>query len=389
MEKTYRKSLVFSAACVGMLLFGVSFITLGAVTLPLRAKFGLSELETAALFAVLPVGIITGSMLFGPVADRYGYKGLMIAACLALSVGFMGIAYAPSLGVLKACVYFFGFGGGAMNGSTNALVSLISGQDRVARLSLLGVFYGIGALGMPVLLGAVEGRMPYEHIVGSVSALTLLAALFFLTIRFPAAQRAVPFSISMARKVVRNRMAMLVALFLFLQMGMEAAVNNWTTTFLVGHQGVARENALYGLSILVSGMTVMRILIGSLFKGMPGSRLLLLSLALIFIGVLVLSFPVGFVVLAVGLALLGAGMAAGVPLMLSVVGALFSEMAGTAFSVVIVIGLVGNLALNYLVGYITEQYGIGYFAYALFAQWGLMALLAYIISQQINKRLIP
>ena len=54
------------------------------------------------------------------------------------------------------CMFFIGFGGGIINGGTNALVADISAENKGANLSLLGVFFGIGALGMPLLLGVLS-----------------------------------------------------------------------------------------------------------------------------------------------------------------------------------------------------------------------------------------
>src|SRR5690606_11179254 len=115
---------------------------------------------------------------------------------------------------------------------------------------------------------------------------------------------------------------------------------------------------LIGLSLFILGMTVMRVLIGSVFRRLSETKLLLLSLSLILIGGLLLVLDVPYGVLLVSFILFGAGMSAGVPLMLGMVGVRFKDMAGTAFSVVIVVGLLGNLSLNYLMGYLAEQYGI-------------------------------
>lgn len=386
MGSIYHKTKVFGAACAGMLLFGVCFVTLGVVALPLKERFGMTDSGTGSLFATLPMGIIFGSMLFGPFADRYGYKWLMAGACGALFAGFIGIVYAPSLFVLKICVFCFGFGGGAVNGATNALVALISGEEKVSRLSLLGVFFGLGALGMPVVLGAVSGFMSYEYIVLVVSVITLAVAVIFLFILFPEPQQALPFSVDGVRQVFANRTAVMVAIFLFMQMGMEAIVNNWMTTFMSQYHGIGQQDALYGLSVMIGGMVVMRLLIGSVIRCLAGDRLLVLSLILMVVGALLLSFPAGLPVLFVALLLLGAGMAAGVPMMLGIIGGIFSGMAGTAFSVVIVIGLLGNLGFNYLVGYMVDQAGAGAFVHVLLLQVTAMAVLATCISLNMRKQ---
>ena len=65
---------VFMAACAGMFLFGITFITLGSVATDLKTKFSLDGIAAGTLFSILPLGILTGSLIFGPVCDRYGYK---------------------------------------------------------------------------------------------------------------------------------------------------------------------------------------------------------------------------------------------------------------------------------------------------------------------------
>ena len=61
---------VFLSAYLGMLLFGISLITLGSVAPGLKEKFSLDAISFGTLFSILPFGILSGSLFFGPFADR-------------------------------------------------------------------------------------------------------------------------------------------------------------------------------------------------------------------------------------------------------------------------------------------------------------------------------
>ena len=73
----FNKKLVFWAACAGHFLFGIGLITLGSVAPDLRMKFSIDELSSGTLFSIMPIGIFTGSLIFGPICDQYGYKLLI------------------------------------------------------------------------------------------------------------------------------------------------------------------------------------------------------------------------------------------------------------------------------------------------------------------------
>src|SRR6476620_8570418 len=103
----YKKNLVFAGACAGMLLFGVTLITLGSIATDLQARYSLDAISTGTLFSILPIGILAGSLIFGPVIDRFGYKLLLILACLGMSAGFQGIAFASGLAALKISIFVF------------------------------------------------------------------------------------------------------------------------------------------------------------------------------------------------------------------------------------------------------------------------------------------
>jgi len=381
----YNKRVVFFAACAGMLLFGVCLITLGSVASDLREKLKFNEIASGTLFSILPLGIIAGSFLFGPIADRYGYKLLLVISAIFMFAGFEGLAYTLSADLLKLFIFLIGIGGGAVNGATNALVSDISLKEKGANISLLGVFYGVGALGMPLIFGLLKNRISFELIVASVGILTLLTGVFFICIKFPPPKQArgVPFSYII--KLVKDKALILIALFLCFQSGFEGIINNWTTTYLMNRHSVAQSSALYALSSFVAGMVIMRLLIGSIFRPYPAKKLLTISFVLTILGLILLKSGFSFNVSIAGLILLGGGLSGGFPIMLGFVGDLYTELSGTAFSLVFFIALIGNTLINLLMGLIAQNFGVEHLITFALTETVIMILLSVMILRKIRN----
>lgn len=375
----FSKRVVFWSACAGMLLFGICIITLGSVVADLRLKLNLDEISSGTLFTILPVGIIAGSLLFGPIADRNGYKLLLVVSAVIMAAGFLGIAYTASEIILKLFILLIGLGGGAINGATNALVSDISETEKGANISLLGVFYGIGALGMPLILALLRNSMSFEVIVAAVGLLTLLTAVFYLIIKFPPPKQVkqVPFSETL--KLVQNKMLLLIAFFLFFQSGFEGIINNWTTTYMVNNLAIEQNSALYALTLFVAGLVAMRLLTGSIFRSFSPQKLLIISFGLIFAGLLVLKFTHSYNLSVIGLVTLGAGLAGGFPIMLGIAGNLFTELSGTAFSIIFFIALAGNTIINFLMGLVAQHFGVTHLITFAIAETAIMIILSVII----------
>ena len=79
--------LQYIASCIGIIFFGVAFLTLGAIMPAVAAEYGLSDKMSATLAAILPIGTLAGSLVFGPVVDRKGYKLVMIVQNLIGAAG--------------------------------------------------------------------------------------------------------------------------------------------------------------------------------------------------------------------------------------------------------------------------------------------------------------
>lgn len=364
--KRNDQRLVFAGACLGMLIFGIVMITLGSTLPDLRERYRISELQAGSMFSLLPLGILTGSFLFGPVADRYGYKGLLIANSFFILFGLEGIAYSSDYSLLMAFVFLIGLGGGVLNGATNALVADISEQTKAARLGLLGVFYGIGALSMPTILNLLKGSFRADQIMSWVGWSILLVMAFYAWILFPKPKQAQGFSFNQAVQLVRSKSLLLAGLFLFFASGSEGLANNWLASYLENQHALSREQSLFSLSLLVLSLTIGRLVLGRILIKHSSQKVLFLSLLMQGVAVGILFFGQGYAWLLGATCLLGLGFAAAFPVILGLVAELFAQWSGTAFSIALVIALTGNMLINYFMGYLSESRGIGMLNYL---QW--------------------
>jgi MFS transporter, FHS family, glucose/mannose:H+ symporter len=373
----------FIAACAGMFLFGVTLITLGSVATDLKEKFQLDGIAAGTLFSILPFGILTGSLIFGPVCDRYGYKLLLILACIGMFAGFEGIAFSNSLGILKISVYVFGLGGGIINGATNAVVTDISPEHKGANLSLLGVFFGLGALGMPLILGMLSKDVSSFGVVASVGWLTLVVAISYIFISFPPAKQNAVSGSANWRSLFRL-LLLFIAFFLFFQSSFEAIINNWTTTYLTTKGVMKEKEALFALSLHIVGMVAMRLLAGSVLRKVSEVKIMWACLIMLAFGVALMQLGNTQPIIISGLILSGAGLAGGFPLMLGITGKHFAHLSGTAFSFIFTVALIGNMLINYLMGMIVHRYSVLHLTTVAYIEVAVMILLFYFIIQKLK-----
>lgn len=374
-DKKFSVKAVFAAACAGMFFFGIALISLGSILPFISSKFGLDGSSASTVVTLLPAGVLLGSIVFGPVVDRFGYKSMLIISSLITIAGLSGIAFAGNLTEVRIAVFLTGFGGGILNGETNTIVSDISGDNRNSDLSFLAIFFGIGALGVPALMSLLTSRYMFETILKGTSLFMILIVILFFFVKFPSPRQSQGFPLKEGFRLLKQPLLLLLSLALFFESGMEGLSNNWTTTFLEAGS-VPREKALFSLTCMVIGMTSARLLLGVILKRIKSPGVIISGMVAIVAGIIVLL--TGVLSHAVGMTLLGIGFAPVFPVILGYIGTLYPELPGTAFSIAFFIALIGNTSLNFAMGFITDKVGISAFPFMLLVSVSLMAAIIII-----------
>ena len=351
-----RALFVCSSLC--LVTFGIVLTTLGTVLPSVMERFGIDKASAGALFLLMTFGVLTGALIFGPVVDRRGYKAILLAATALVIAGLEGVAFAPSMAWLRVAVFLIGFGGGVINGGANALVSDISGEDRGPRLNLLGVFFGVGAMGVPFVLALLTGRFSHPAMIAGVGALVLVPLAVIAMVSFPPPKQAQGFPLAAAGRLLRDPLMLLMGVMLFLESGMEITVGGWTSTFVKEELAVPDRSALLLLSLYWAGMMLARLAIGTVLSGLSPFRILYSCLTIALAGAALLLTTHSVSIAAAGIFLLGVGFAAMFPTVLGFIGTRYAALSGTAFSAAIAMALVGGMALPYTTGVLGERFGM-------------------------------
>jgi FHS family glucose/mannose:H+ symporter-like MFS transporter len=346
------------SACAGMFVFGIVMAILGAIMPSLFAKIQFNKSEAGNLFFTMNLAMLVMSLFFGPIVDRFGFKSFLIICSVLVAFSLILFTAASSYAVILAAAIFLGFGGGGLNGGTNALTSDIHPEKRSSALNLLGIFFGFGALTVPFLVGAWLEDIGLRYILILATVLSLVPLFLFLIFSFPKPKHGQGFPLSHAAHVVKNSLLWLCGFLLFFQSGNEFTVGGWISTYLHESFGLTARTASFLLAGYWAAIMGGRLASSKVLRVLRSTNLILLSaMVSLFASILVVVSPSRFLA---GLAavVLGLGFAAIFPTTLAVVGEAFPRFSGTAFSVVFVVATLGGMTSPWLVGKIAHAYSL-------------------------------
>jgi FHS family glucose/mannose:H+ symporter-like MFS transporter len=357
--ETIRRGLLFGGAGTGIFVFGIVMAVLGTLFgLPeMRVRLNIDMAQQGNVFLLLYMGILLATLVAGPVIDSIGNKVILVASSVLVAAGMAGLAYAHSFDGAAIPAVLLGLGGGGLNTSTNVLVSDLYGEKRGPMLNLLGIFYGIGALCVPLLAAVIAGHFAIAPQLLSCAGLAGACALLFLAMRFPLASATQGFSWREALRVAQYPGVLVLGFLLFCQSGDEASIGGWTSTY-VGAAGLGTRTATLTLAGYWAALMAGRLAVSGLLKFVGKQQLVLASGVGALAGAAILLTNRSGGMLVVGVLVIGLSYAGVFPTALAIAGDAYRKMAGTVFGLLFAIALVGGMSFPWAVGQISQRLGV-------------------------------
>jgi fucose permease len=164
---------------------------------------------------------------------------------------------------------------------------------------------------------------------------------------------------------------------------MEITLGGWSARYAQEVLGLSEQRSVLVLSQFWVGMVTARLVLTALLRRGSAGLVLNAFLALAVLGSALLLAPGGPAPAMFGLFLLGFGLAAGFPIVLGIIGEIYTDLTGTAFSIAFVMALTGGSALPYLTGLLGDRFGLR--ASLLIVPAGVLAMAA--LFGVVGKRL--
>lgn len=190
----------------------------------LAEQFGVPVEEASLLITVL-VGIGVTSLIGGWLADRVGYRTMMVVGLGGAAIGTLCVAVAPTLGIMIVAYSICGIGSSLHRPAMQAYIGEFSPpHERGRAIGLVELSWSLtGIVAVPPLMRLIETQQSLTGVfiilAGSLAVVTLLTWTQLTPAGLQAADRTTPQSGSYLRAVMCNPRVLGMVSFLILGIG--------------------------------------------------------------------------------------------------------------------------------------------------------------------------
>lgn len=300
------------ATFVTFILVGASDGAYGALVPPIRANFNLSNTVVSLIFMTPFFGYTIATVIVSKVSMSLGQRGIAIIGSLCHLISFIVMAvHPPHFAAYLVFYIFVGLGNGLLDAAWNAWIGDMANAN--ALMGLLHAFYGLGATISPtVATKMIESGLGwwnfYWTLVGAAAIELGCASLFWaedgqqFRIKNPKSSSS---GKSRTTEAMSNKVIWMIALFLFVYMGVEVSIGGWIVDFMMHERNGSQSSSGYVATGFWAGVTVGRLALG-LVNEWLGERLAISLYLVTSVGIqLVFWLVPSFVLSAVMVALLG------------------------------------------------------------------------------------
>jgi MFS family permease len=137
--------------------------------------------QITLMFSAYSLGQFFAEPFWGRLSDRIGRKPVLLMTLIANAVGYLALAFVPTVWMAIAVRLFTGLGAGNISTVQGYVADVTPPAERAGRMGLIGAAFGLGFIVGPGLGGLLTqpqlGRLGYQLPIFTAAGLAALAAV--------------------------------------------------------------------------------------------------------------------------------------------------------------------------------------------------------------------
>lgn len=335
------------AAYLSMLFLGVASSLVGAAA----RNINISPFQIGLLLTIQNVGFMLAVWISGTLADTYEKPRILLVGSLILALSFFTFYLTGVFWLNLLIMMLIGAGVGTYEGVTDAMLLDMHSKRQSLHINVNHFFVTFGSILITVYLIFLE--MDWRISLTQSAVVVLILALFYAVVRLPVKKGQDEDYLQRIRILSREKLVVALFVATVLVVGVELGTIGILTTYLMEMQGFTQTTSKVGLITFLSGIAIGRIVVGFISrKGQISNYILVLfGLATIFFAFLFIVDLGQWSYISIFLA--GLGISALLPLMITLAGIVYPQMAGTVIGSIKVAIPVGGIMIPLLMSLVT------------------------------------
>ena len=287
----------------------------------MQTTFGVRLDAIGILLTVATAGRLFTSFISGRVIARIGMGTFLVMGSMAVGLGLLGYALAPSWEMLLVAAIISSMGSGMLDAGLNTFVSA---NYNASRLNWLHAAWGVGLTIGPQLVTLLVIRMgaawQYAYLIIMTPHIALAITFLFTRRRWTFTTSTSEESQSGGASIVETLRlpAVLLSLALFfIYGGVEIGAGQLTSPLFTRSRGIDAETASTWISGYWLALTIGRIFIGTVVDRLGNTLLLRICMFGMVVGTVLLAIKGSPILNFVGLALIGFAIAPMFPVLIA------------------------------------------------------------------------
>ncbi|HCB48275.1 MAG TPA: hypothetical protein DEP47_01815 [Chloroflexi bacterium] len=330
------------AAYLSMLFLGVASSLVGAAA----RNINISPFQIGLLLTIQNVGFMLAVWISGTLADTHQKPKILLVGSLILAFSFLAFYLTGIFWLNFLIMMLIGAGVGTYEGVTDAMLLDMHSERQSLHININHFFVTFGAILITVYLIFLD--MDWRISLTQSAVVVLLLALFYAFMRLPTKNDQNEDYLQRIRILSRENLVVALFIATVLVVGVEVGTIGILTTYLMEMQGFAQTTSKVGLVTFLVGIAIGRIIVGFVSQKEQISNyiLVLFGLAAIFFTFLFIVDLGQWSYMSIFLA--GLGISALLPLIITLAGMVYPQMAGTVIGSIKVAIPVGGIMIPLL-----------------------------------------